>query len=411
MSVAAVLAIVVAVGEAQSSTSVALMAAAEESVGTATAIRMVEVPAPSRAAGLSVERQLGAGSVVVLSWREPAHLHAVLLHHVVATDRWTIRRMSFAPADAVRERGRTLGLAVASMSPESWRPAAPPAAAAAATAGAVVRDRVPRPPAPVPTRPPAPAPTFAPTSAPAASRGARLTGPAEMTRAPPQPVIAPVASAEDPEAAPEDPGPADPAATVARAAAAAPATRGAPARAAPAAPRARTFALGLAAIGASGLGGPAEGLGGMLDGVWYVRRRLALRVGLGLRRGDVPQLPEGRDLTASAAVGLEWWVLGGARDEGWGLGVRLDALALYHRITAATGGPDASASEAHMETRPGADALVAAYLGLGRNLDLVAGAGLEVVDGPTSIRLYTPKSVATIPSFRAVGFAGLRLAW
>jgi hypothetical protein len=204
----------------------------------------------------------------------------------------------------------------------------------------------------------------------------------------------------------------EPEAPVAREAAARPVARRESVRAAAPAPRSRTFAIGLAAIAASGLGGPADGLGGMLEGVWYVRRRLALRIGLGLRRGDVLQLPEGRDLSASAAVGLEWWVLGGARDEGWGLGVRLDALALYHRTTAATAGGSAGAAEAQSETRPGADALVAAYLGLGRNLDLVAGAGLEAVDGPTDLRLHvTGSNVATIPAFRAVGFAGLRVAW
>jgi hypothetical protein len=48
MSVAAVLATVVAVGEARSTTSLALMAAARESVGTGASIRMVEVPAPGR---------------------------------------------------------------------------------------------------------------------------------------------------------------------------------------------------------------------------------------------------------------------------------------------------------------------------------------------------------------------------
>jgi hypothetical protein len=46
MSAAAMLAIVVAVGEARSTTSVALMAAARKSVGTGASIRMVEVPAP-----------------------------------------------------------------------------------------------------------------------------------------------------------------------------------------------------------------------------------------------------------------------------------------------------------------------------------------------------------------------------
>jgi hypothetical protein len=408
MSVAAVLAIVVAVGEAQSSTSVALMAAAEESVGTATTVRMVEVPAPSRAAGLSVERQLGAGSVVVLSWKEPAHLHAVLLHHVVATDRWTIRRMSFARADALHERGRTLGLAVASMSPEIWRPVTPPSAAPVVVRGVQA------------PRPPPPATTPAPTTL-----GARLTSPAESKRVPAPAVVAPVASAQVPEEVPRevpqevprDPGRVELEAPGIRAAAAPPVARRAPVRppAAPPAPRSRTFAMGLAAVGSSGLGGPADGRGGMLEGVWYVRRRLALRVGLGLRLGDVPELPDGRDLTATAAVGLEWWVLGGARDEGWGLGMRLDALALHHRLTAsssATASAGASASEAQSETRPGADALVAAYLGLGRNLDLVAATGLEVVDGSTDIRLHVPDSrVATIPAYRAVGFAGLRVAW
>jgi hypothetical protein len=206
-------------------------------------------------------------------------------------------------------------------------------------------------------------------------------------------------------------------APVARAGAPSPVSLHARARATtPAPPRTRTFALGLAALGASGLGGPAQGLGGMLEGVWYVRRRLALRFALGVCRGDVPDLPAGRDLTALAAIGLEWWVLGGARDEGWGVGLRLDALALHHRITASfaptvgAGGSDASS-----ETRPGADALVAAYLGVGRRVDLLAGAGLEVVDGAIELRLYLRDGrdphVADIPVFRAVGLAGLRIAW
>jgi hypothetical protein len=97
-----------AVGEARSTTSVALMAAARETVETAaTIIRMVEVPATTRAAGIAVERRLGAGSVVVLSWMEPAHLHAVLLHHVVATDRWTLRRMTFSVPGATQVHAST----------------------------------------------------------------------------------------------------------------------------------------------------------------------------------------------------------------------------------------------------------------------------------------------------------------
>lgn len=412
MSVAAVLAIVVAVGEAGSTTSAALMAAAQESIGTSTTIRMVEVASPTRAAGLSVERALGASSVVVVSWREPAHLHALLLHHVATTDRWTRRQMAFARADALYERGRTLGLAVASMSPESGRAAEAPASAPASGPAPPPASR-PSPPL-SPARPTSSLPV-APVPELVAAPAATPTPTATPTPAPLQPAPEPPTARSDESAVrPNEPAVATNTVVSART----PAVSGSNRPDVGTRPRARSFGLGLAASGASGLGngpGGGFGFGGTVDGVIYLRPRLGLHLGLTARRTAIPELP-GQELMAAAALGLEWWAIGGARDRGWGVGLRLDALALYHRVSASS--PTQPSTDWGFE--PAADAFVEAYLALGRRFDLVVGVGLEVANGSTPVHVRQPDAQsladqdqlrATIPATRAMAFAGLRVGW
>ena len=116
---AAVLAIVVAAGEAQSPLTTGLLATATESLGPGTSIRLLEARDPTDADALRIERDLGAGAVVTLVWKEPAHLHASIRLHVARTNRWTTRAIAFLPGDTLTERGRTLGLAVGSMWPET----------------------------------------------------------------------------------------------------------------------------------------------------------------------------------------------------------------------------------------------------------------------------------------------------
>jgi hypothetical protein len=118
MSPFAVLAILVASGQAQGPAVTAMMTAATEVVGAGDAVRLVETAAPSDAEALRVERSLSARAVVQLAWRDPSHLRARLRLHAARTDRWIDREIVFSVTDTLAERGRTLGFAIASMLPE-----------------------------------------------------------------------------------------------------------------------------------------------------------------------------------------------------------------------------------------------------------------------------------------------------
>jgi hypothetical protein len=81
---------------------------------------------PEEADPVRIERELGAGAVVTLIWRDPSHLRARIRLHVAANGHTTTRELVFSEADTRVERGRTLGLAAASMWPEIRAPAAAP---------------------------------------------------------------------------------------------------------------------------------------------------------------------------------------------------------------------------------------------------------------------------------------------
>ena len=116
---ASVLAIVIAVGEASNPATATLRATAQDSLGSGTSILLVETVQPTDAESLRVERELGAGVVVLLVWREAAHLHAVLRLHVANSNRWITREIGFSSQDTLEERGRTLGFAIGSIWPET----------------------------------------------------------------------------------------------------------------------------------------------------------------------------------------------------------------------------------------------------------------------------------------------------
>jgi hypothetical protein len=117
MTPAAVLAILVATGEAHAAPTAAMAAAAAEVVGTEGAVRVVETSALTDAESLRVERELGVRAVVALAWSDTDHLRARLRLHAARTDRWIDRELDFAAGDTPGERGRALGFAMASMLP------------------------------------------------------------------------------------------------------------------------------------------------------------------------------------------------------------------------------------------------------------------------------------------------------
>lgn len=354
MTGAAILAIVVATSEINDPATVIMIGAAGETLGSDVAIRLLGASQPEESDPLRIERETGAGAVVSLVWRDASRLRARIRLHVAASGHTTTRELVFSEADTRVERGRTLGLAAASMWPEIRGPAA------------VEEART-----PAPTTPVAP---------PAAAREPSASV---------APVAAPLAASRD---------------------GASPARATEPIRKAPAAPSSPAlphFALGLGGLGASGA---PRAVGARLESVLALGGSWALRVALNARRGPLPKLTDGRLWTFALAGGVEWWpvVLRAA-----GLvrfGMRGDAIAMRHQVSgaAATGDPN----ESQGRFLPAFDLVAQMALRAGAQVELVAAAGAEAQPGGTDIRSGKPPVIAlSIPDFQLVAEVGLRVGF
>src|SRR5438552_511445 len=70
----------------------------------------------------------------------------------------------------------------------------------------------------------------------------------------------------------------------------------------------------------------------------FVGDALSLDVAVAGRLGRIDAL-DARELATSAATGGAWWPVPSTPDRRWGLGLRLEALLLYHAVShARTGG-------------------------------------------------------------------------
>ena len=105
----------------------ALRKAARDTLGPNTTVDVRDVAElPDDAAAESLGRDVGAGAVVEIAWRDAA-MRSATIRVRVGTAEWLDREIGFAPSDADNEEGRTLGFAIASMIPEGLaRPASPP---------------------------------------------------------------------------------------------------------------------------------------------------------------------------------------------------------------------------------------------------------------------------------------------
>ncbi|MES1164971.1 MAG: hypothetical protein ABUR63_04385 [Verrucomicrobiota bacterium] len=363
------IAVVVAAGELSSPVTSALRLAAQESLGPAAVVHVLETPEPGKVDPIAIERSVGARAVAVVIWREPGHLHAVLRVHVSGADRWTVREIAFSPGDSLAERGRNLGLAISSASPA---PALPhPSADTTAgplPAGAAPADQ------PAPAEPPESAPATAARpalSAAASNQGApgpvQGRGPADRSGAREASVSAP-ADAFGPRSWFRD----------------------------------ESLALGASAVAAVGLGGSGSGVGAAVEAVLPLGSTLAFRFAGEVRTGPVAAL-SGTDLVALVEGGLEWWR---ARGERTGFGARADVMVLRHQVT----GHAMGLTETHARVQPGAEIAGQVGLHLSARVDLVLALGLELAFGSTDLRTgTTPAVVATIPPLRAISQLGLRL--
>jgi hypothetical protein len=373
MSAAAILAIVVATSDAQDPATAIMLGAAVESLGPAITVRLIDANDPATVDPLRIERDLGAGAVVTVVWRDATRLRARILLHVAAGGASTTRELVFSASDTRAERGRTLGLTAGSMWPEIL---------------AAERGRPPGrgPPAAVTAERSVPGPGAAIDAKP---ESASRTQPAPAQR-----------DRREEHAAPESPE------SIARARH----VEGPPVGADSGATfHAARRAIGIAGVGATGIGGPAGGLGARLEGMLPVAASWSLRIGLSLRTGAVPDLPGGSDVVVALAGGVEWWPAALRLGRAVSLGVRADALALRHQVSGAV---LAGQTENRGRLLPGFDLLAQALLRVGARIELLAAGGSEVAVGATEIRSGSTRvTVATIPALRLTGEIGVRVGF
>ena len=180
-------------------------------------------------------------------------------------------------------------------------------------------------------------------------------------------------------------------------------------------------ALRLGGIGSVGLGGIARGIGGSIAGEFFVSREVSLRIGFGGRSGSVPAL-SGTDLAGYAGVGGSFWPLPPGHNRRVAVGVRADALALYHSVS--TNRPTADiVARRQSKWLPGIDVLGEIALSLLPALEIIGSLGVEVAFGSTPLantvtvideaggETSTTTPAGKVPVFRGVAEAGIRLSF
>lgn len=119
--------VVVAAGEASHPATLGAASAARQLLGTDLAIELREfetVPNDDRAQATGAAR--GAAAVVELAWDIPEHRQARIRFHLDRRPGWSERIIHFNDDDDLRERGRTVGYAIASMMAASESESPPP---------------------------------------------------------------------------------------------------------------------------------------------------------------------------------------------------------------------------------------------------------------------------------------------
>jgi hypothetical protein len=118
--------VMVAAGGAAEPTTLAIERAAGEALGrTARVVVREAMGAPTDGEALAAASEANEGAVVEVTWSDRGHRVAVLRVHLAGRRRWMGRTLGFGAADADSERGRTIGLALASMLPDAEPAPAP----------------------------------------------------------------------------------------------------------------------------------------------------------------------------------------------------------------------------------------------------------------------------------------------
>jgi hypothetical protein len=130
-------------------TAPAMTAAARRALGPDAVVLVDERPeVPADADALTLGARLHARGVVEVTWSDAGHRTARVHVHVAERPERLDRELRFAPEDSPAERGRTIGLALATMITERAAPEEPPPTPAPAPAPAPAPDVAQRAPAP-----------------------------------------------------------------------------------------------------------------------------------------------------------------------------------------------------------------------------------------------------------------------
>ena len=178
-----------------------------------------------------------------------------------------------------------------------------------------------------------------------------------------------------------------------------------------------SFRLGLA--GALGLGaGNATGLGGAVAGEFYVTPTWLVRLSFSARQGKVPRLDAtATNLAGYVGLGVAYWPMRRIPGRSLTVGVRVDALVLYHSVKGPLVDKLVTGEEVPRIGRlnrfqPGLGAMGEVAWSVAGPLEIVASLGVEVASGSTPLELQKGSERTQkekIPMARAVGEVGIRL--
>lgn len=116
MSDPLIILLILATNEAADPATAAAVAAARHSLGAQATVLVDErAGVPTDEEALSLSEKVHAIAVAEVIWEDETHGHVRIHVHIADMAGWIDREVTFDPADAPTERGRTTGLALASM--------------------------------------------------------------------------------------------------------------------------------------------------------------------------------------------------------------------------------------------------------------------------------------------------------
>lgn len=168
-------------------------------------------------------------------------------------------------------------------------------------------------------------------------------------------------------------------------------------------PAPRRFALDAAVEGGMAIEGAGSGIGGAIGLRWQPKERVALRLGIQARFGQVA-VAQAAAVDLAGAAGLVLFLAPPTDGRRYALAVRADALLIYESLSHLSSDDPEPVRGARL--LPGAQALIEGQAALSPTLGLLLAVGPEFAFGRTDVFLHQAK-VAELSPFRLVVAGGL----